>query len=252
MIISIMNWKGGVGKTSTTFNLGYGLQEHGFKVLLLDLDGQSNLTKGVPGGTKCPNHLPDIFLDESNVLPIYKYRDNIHYSPNDRNKTTKGGKLMVVDDAGIWRLKEKLEEIKKDYDFVLIDCPPEFSIITQNALVASDRLLIPTELDGDALDGLRDLQRETHNVKNRFNPNISISGVVVYRPRMNTLYHRAGKEHLSEVFEGKIYKSIIRENVRVAEAKGHKKSVIEMYPDSAGAMDFRALTLEFLDHEKYK
>lgn len=251
MILSIINWKGGVGKTTTTLNLGYNLSAMGFKVLLVDLDGQANLTGGIPGGNKCDKHLPDVFIDEDLDLPIFKSPwENVDYIPNVRSKALKGGKHLVVDDDGNLRLRMKLNEIKDSYDFIVIDCPPEHSPTTINALIASDRLIVPSMMDKDSIGGLRDLQKEIEKIHNKgWNENLELSGVVVYRPKMNTNYAQVAREYLDSIYNGYIYKTVIRENVKVTEAKASKKPIALYNQEAAAYFDFKSLTEEFLKHE---
>lgn len=245
-VISIMNWKGGVGKTSTALNLGYGLKEKGHKVLLLDLDGQANLSKVLPGYSKLPEYLPDIYVDDSLSLPIYEYRDNLHISPNHVTKEDKGKNHLVADAYGILRLKSKIEEIENDYDFIILDCGPSFSIVQKNAMVASDFILVPTELENDSIDGLKELQVQIDKIPKNFVGNLEVLGVVIFITRRQTNYSTVSRDYLSQVFKGYIFKSIIRESVSVKESKTLKMSVLDNDPESRGALDFRSLTEEVL------
>jgi chromosome partitioning protein len=252
MIISILNWKGGVGKTTTALNVAHILADMGYRILAVDLDGQSNLTKAIVNPKGLDKFLPQVFLDEDEDLPIYSTRKaNLDLVPNNRQKMVRGAKALVIEVDGVYRLKNKLNEVLEDYDHIIMDCPPEFSIVTQNAMIASDRLIIPTELDTDAIEGILDITKEIEVIhKKEMNPDLRISGVIIYKPKLRTNYQSAARELLSEVFNGHIYRTIVRENIYVAEARNQKMPITEYNPMATGAIDFTNLVDEIVVHEK--
>lgn len=257
MIISIANQKGGVGKTTTTINLGVYLAKAGKKVLLIDLDPQANLTSGI-GFT----------ADDKSINPIYEGLTKSVYDlliqgaePTEVFVSTNHENLFLIpssiDLAGaeieltnvISResvLKSGLQSIKQDYDYILIDCPPSLGLLTINALVASSYVYIPVQCEYFALEGLGQLLNTVKLVKNRLNGGLEVGGVMMtmYDTRTNLSKQVAGE--LKNFFAENVFETIIPRNVRLSEAPSHGQSIMEYDPKSIGAKAYRDLADEVI------
>ena len=221
-IISVANQKGGVGKTTTTVNLGACLAYDGKKVLLIDSDAQGNATSGL--GVRKPDVKQDIYDVLVNEVPI---------------------KDTIIETS-----RENLAEVSDDYDFILVDCPPSLGHLTINAFTASDAILIPVQCEYYALEGLSQLLNTVRLVQKHFNPGLEIEGVLLtmYDARTNL-----GAEVVEEVrryFQEKVYDTIIPRNVRLSEAPSHGKPIIDYDPRSKGAEVYQALAKEVLVREQ--
>jgi chromosome partitioning protein len=251
MVISLINWKGGVGKTTSARNLSFNFSVKGFKTLVIDLDHQSNLSgsfAGYPG--KMSEVFPQIYMDDDAEIPIYKISENYYLSPSNQRMVTKGSKMLVIDPHGVFRIRDKItslqESLEIPFDYIFLDCGPQFDIVTQNVLMCSDYLLVPTELSLDAMKGIQNLRKEMEVVKSKYNPNIDLLGIFNYKPKFNVTYQQQALKFSREEFAGKILKTTIRENVRASEAFSLKQAVATYSPDATATMDFNNLTEEIL------
>lgn len=253
-IISVANQKGGVGKTTTTVNLGACLAYAGKKVLLVDIDAQGNATSGV--GVRKPDVKKDIYDVLINEEPIKNAimpssRENLDIVPATIQLA--GAEIELTSMmARESRLKSALEEVRDDYDFIFVDCPPSLGHMTINAFTASDSMLIPVQCEYYALEGLSQLLNTVRLVQKHFNPGLKIEGVLLtmYDARTNL-----GAEVVEEVrryFQEKVYDTIIPRNVRLSEAPSHGLSIIDYDPRSKGAEVYVALAKEVLTREKQK
>lgn len=251
-IISVANQKGGVGKTTTTVNLGACLAFTGQKVLLVDIDAQGNATSGV--GIRKPDVEKDIYDVLINDEPIKNAimpssRENLDIVPATIQLA--GAEIELTSMmARESRLKTALVEVADDYDFIFIDCPPSLGHMTINAFTASDSILIPVQCEYYALEGLSQLLNTVRLVQKHFNPTLKIEGVLLtmYDARTNL-----GAEVVEEVrryFQEKVYDTIIPRNVRLSEAPSHGLSIIDYDPRSKGAEVYVALAKEVLAREK--
>ncbi len=251
-IISVANQKGGVGKTTTTVNLGACLAFEGKKVLLVDIDAQGNATSGV--GVRKPDVKKDIYDVLVNEEPIAEAilpssREGLDIVPATIQLA--GAEIELTSMmARESRLKSALEEIRDRYDYILIDCPPSLGHLTINAFTASDSILIPVQCEYYALEGLSQLLNTVRLVQKHFNPELEIEGVLLtmYDARTNL-----GAEVVEEVrryFQEKVYDAIIPRNVRLSEAPSHGLSIIDYDPESKGAKMYLALAKEVLVREK--
>ena len=231
-IISVANQKGGVGKTTTTVNLGACLAYVGKKVLLVDIDAQGNATSGV--GIRKPDVDKDIYDVLVNETPIVEAilpssRENLDIVPATIQLA--GAEIELTSMmARESRLKSALNEIKDQYDYIFIDCPPSLGHLTINAFTASDSILIPVQCEYYALEGLSQLLNTVRLVQKHFNPELEIEGVLLtmYDARTNL-----GAEVVEEVrryFQEKVYETIIPRNVRLSEAPSHGLSIIDYDP----------------------
>lgn len=248
-IIAILNHKGGSGKTTTSVNLAATLAEVGKKVLLIDLDPQasSSLWYGFKDKGK---GLFDVLTDD---LSLDKAIENtlIEGLSIVPSSTILCGveKSLANEMAAETILKNKFEEIEnKSWDFILLDCPPTLGILSLNALTIANEVLIPVEAHVMALHGLVQLLKTINLVKQRLNPNLEISGILPCRVDHRTKHSQEVLTQLKTRFEGKIFQSVIRENVRLAEAPLHLKPITLYDSNCNGAHDYRALAKELIDN----
>lgn len=249
MVISIMNWKGGVGKTSSTLNISYSLSRLGFKVLMIDLDPQENLSSTDKTNKKRNRYITDCLQNKDLGIAPYSFRENLDICHMDGSKAYDRSLVELDSDKvdGLFRLSEKLEEagLIKTYDFIFLDTAPGFNMISRNALLASDYILIPSELSQDSIDGAMKLQKEVKGVS-RFNPGLEILGMFIIRPKLRTIYQQSVKEYSEDHFKGHSFSTKIRENIRIGEAKTIGGGVLEYYPEATSARDYVSLSLEII------
>lgn len=242
-IISILNHKGGTGKTTTTLNLGKALNLLGHKVLLIDLDAQANLSQsfGIEDETET---IAEVFSQKSQRLPIKKIEEFLHLVPAslDLSAVEPG---MYSNINSYFLLKTLLEELKEHYDFVLIDCPPSLGIFTQNALIASSSVLITVQAQYLALKGLDTVYGLIKTIKEKLNQAIIIEGLVVTQTN-HTRLSKDIQSSLKYAFKEKVYQTTIRQNVAIAEASASRKDIFTYSPESYGAIDYMNLAKEIL------
>ncbi|MCJ0586581.1 AAA family ATPase [Enterococcus cecorum] len=251
-IISVANQKGGVGKTTTTVNLGASLAYLGKKVLLVDIDAQGNATSGV--GIRKPDvkeDIYDILVNEvdikETILPTS--RENLFIVPATLQLA--GAEIELTSMmARESRLKLALDEIKVDYDYILIDCPPSLGHLTINAFTASDSILIPVQCEYYALEGLSQLLNTVRLVQKHFNPDLAIEGVLLTMFDARTNLGAEVVEEVRRYFQEKVYEAVIPRNVRLSEAPSHGLSIIDYDIRSKGAEVYQALAKEVLAREK--
>lgn len=251
-IISVANQKGGVGKTTTTVNLGACLAYYGKKVLLIDIDAQGNATSGI--GIRKPDVAKDIYdvlVNEETIKTVIQQtsRENLEIVPATIQLA--GAEIELTSMMGREsRLKTAIDEISGDYDFILIDCPPSLGHLTINAFTASDSILIPVQCEYYALEGLSQLLNTIRLVQKHFNSELRIEGVLLtmYDARTNL-----GAEVVDEVrkyFREKVYDTIIPRNVRLSEAPSHGLAIIDYDPRSRGSEVYQSLAKEVLANEQ--
>ena len=176
-VISVLNHKGGVGKTTTTINLGGALRQKGYKVLLIDLDGQANLTESLGFSAELPQTIYGAMKGEYD-LPIYEHKDGLSVVPSCLDLSAVETEL--INEAGRELILAHLIKGQKEkFDYILIDCPPSLSLLTLNALTASDRLIIPVQAQFLAMRGMAKLMQVVHKVQQRLNSDLSIAGVLI-------------------------------------------------------------------------
>ena len=250
-IIAVANQKGGVGKTTTTINLSACLAEKNKKVLTIDIDPQGNTTSGLGvDKNSAENTVYELLLDECAL------EDCIHDSVMDglkvipSNINLSGAEIELISmDQKEYLLKNILDTIKEDYDFILIDCPPSLNLLTINSMVAADTVLVPIQCEYYALEGLSQLMHTIDLISERLNPDLEIEGVVftMYDARTNlsTQVVQTVKENLDK----KIYKTVIPRNVRLAEAPSYGMPINLYDSRSAGAEAYRYLAEEVIERE---
>ena len=251
-IISVANQKGGVGKTTTTVNLGACLASIGKKVLLVDMDAQGNATSGV--GIRKPDVTRDIYDVLVNELPIDEAtliteHENLSIVPATLQLA--GAEIELTSMmARESRLKGSLAEVSSQYDYILIDCPPSLGHLTINSFTASDSILIPVQCEYYALEGLSQLLNTVRLVQKHFNPELEIEGVLLTMYDARTNLGNEVVEEVRKYFREKVYETIIPRNIRLSEAPSHGKPIIDYDPRSRGAEVYQALAKEVVSREE--
>ncbi len=246
--IVVANQKGGVGKTTTTINLSASLAELGQKVLVVDMDPQGNTTSGLGIDKDSEeNTVYELLLGEREIAQCLK-KDvfaNLSVVPSNINLAGAEIELIGVEDKENL-LKNALDKIKADYDFILIDCPPSLNMLTINSMCAGDTVLVPIQCEYYALEGLSQLIHTIDLVKERLNPELEIEGVVftMYDARTNLSLQVV--ENVKNNLNQNIYKSIIPRNVRLAEAPSYGQPITEYDAKSTGAEAYRLLAEEVI------
>jgi chromosome partitioning protein len=252
VVIAVANQKGGVGKSTTAVNLAAAIGLRGKKVLCIDSDAQGNLTSGFGIKKKSLEvTVYDVLLGQRSIADAVIKTDFKNVSVVPANTELAGADIELVElENRQNRLKMQILTVKKDYDYILIDCPPSLSLLTVNALVASDTVLIPLQCEFHALEGLSQLVESIKLVKTRFNPNIDIEGILftMYDGRLQ-LTHQVVNE-VKKHFPTKAMATIIPRNVRLSEAPSYGEPCIYYDKSSKGAQSYIQLANEILLHHK--
>ena len=259
-IISLVNQKGGVGKTTTSINLSSSLGHLGKKVLLIDLDPQSNSTTGlgVDRG-KIKKSIYNVIMGECEIKEaiIKTQFKNLSIIPAmidlagvdiELIQISVQDKEFVITE----QLKKQLEMVRDRYDFIIIDCPPNLGILTTNALAASDSVLIPIQCEYYSLEGVNQLLHTVLKVQQKVNPNLSIEGVLLTMLDGRTLLGLEVVEDVRKFFNEKVFSTIIPRLVKLVEAPSHGKPIIEYDPKSKGALAYLNLAKEVIDRNGSK
>ena len=246
-IISIANQKGGVGKTTTTVNLSTILAKRGKKVLLIDADPQGNATSGIGMDKDVELSTYDMLISETPSVDIIKGTEikNLYICPANMNLA--GAEVQLVSMMSReQRLKEKLDQVKENYDFIFIDCPPSLGLITLNAFTASDSVLIPVQCEYYALEGLGQLISTIELVKKHLNKELYIEGALLTMYDIRTNLSNQVVKEVKRYFNNRVYKTVIPRNVRVSEAPSYGLPITIYDPHSKGAKSYEKLGKEFL------
>lgn len=253
-IISVANQKGGVGKTTTSVNLSTLLAKRGKKVLLIDADPQGNASSGLGTDRKVEFSTYDILVGDTQMQEalVKTSVKNLYICPS--NISLAGAEVELVSMMSReQRLKEKLDEIKDSFDYILIDCPPSLGLITLNSFTASDSVLIPVQCEYYALEGLGQLLNTVNLVKKHLNKNLQIEGALLTMYDIRTNLSNQVVKEVKKYFGDKVYKTVIPRNVRLSEAPSYGMPITEYDPRSKGAKSYDKFTKEFLkknDEEK--
>lgn len=246
-VISVANQKGGVGKTTTAVNLSALLAKKGKKVLLIDTDPQGNATSGVGVEKTVSFSVYDVLVDDveiENTLQMTEMK-NLDVCPSNINVA--GAEVQLVSKENReYKLKEKIEKIKNDYDYIIIDCPPSLGLVTLNAFTASDSVLIPIQCEYYALEGLGQLINTINLVKRRLNKELIIEGALLtmYDARTN-LSNQVVKE-VKNYFDDKVYKTVIPRNVKLSEAPSYGMPICMYDARSKGSRCYDKFVKEFI------
>jgi len=248
--ISVVNQKGGSGKTTTVVNLAAALVERGRKVLVVDLDSQASASSwlGVKDGGR---GLLDALTGNGSIADLVTNGSNGSISVVPSSSWLVGVEKALASEVGAETiLRKELDRLPNSWDYILLDCPPSLGVLTVNALAAAHEVLVPVEAHVMALQGLAALLKTVDVVKDRLSPALAVSGIVACRVDGRTRLALDVVDRLRERFGTLVFKTIIRENVRVAEAYSFAAPITEYDSRSAGAEDYRALAAEVIRQEK--
>lgn len=256
IVYGVVNQKGGVGKTTTTVNLGAALAERGDKVLLIDIDAQSNLSTHL--GLSGENHLEDGDLSddgpEFTVYDVLKGKKELREVIIERSKNldiVPSSLLLSAADLELGGvvgreliLKRAIQPIKNDYDAIIIDCPPALGLLSLNALAAVEKVIVPVQSEYLALHGVRQLLDTIDQVRSIYNPGLVVGGVLICMHDNRKRLARAVSDTIRAYFGELVFNTVIRQNVSLAEAPAQGMSIFEYAPKSSGAEDYQALSEE--------
>lgn len=250
-IIAIVNQKGGVGKTTTTVNLSATIAKKGKKVLLIDEDPQGNATSGVGVNKMQEKSVYDVIINDTEVSEtiVESGIKKLWVCPSNINLAGAEVELVPMM-ARENKLKEKLEKVKDEFDYIIIDCPPSLGLLTINALTAADSIIIPIQCEYYALEGVGQLMNTVNLIKKQLNKDLYIEGVVL---TMNDARTNLSNQVISEVkkyFKDNVYKTIIPRNVKLSEAPSYGMPITTYAPLSKGARCYEKLANEVLKGNK--
>lgn len=251
-IIAVANQKGGVGKTTTTINLSAAIAEQGKRVLVVDTDPQGNTTTGFGiDKIRLVNTVYELLLDECSIQDaiIRNVRERVDVIPANVNLAGAEVELINIDRPSGVILKNILDYVRDEYDFIIMDCPPSLNILTVNAMTAAKTVLVPIQCEYYALEGLSQLITTINHVKKRLNPALDIEGIVftMYDGRTNLSMQVVEnvRNHVSQ----HIYQTIIPRSVRLAEAPSYGEPITIYDPKSPGALAYMALAKEVIERK---
>ena len=242
-IISLLNHKGGVGKTTSAINIGAGLVELGKRVLLIDLDPQANLSLSL-GIPRQKYSIYEAVRGESELVP-FEIKDGFDVVTS--NLDLSGAEMELINEAGReFILRELFEPVSDDYDFIIIDCPPSLGLLTLNALTSSHYVYIPLQTEFLALQGLTKIKQVIDKVRFRLNKKLQIGGVIATMYDHRKVLNRDVVETIRKYFGEKVFDTLIRDNVALAEAPAQRKDIFRYNKSSNGAKDYLKLCKEII------
>jgi chromosome partitioning protein len=252
-VLAIVNQKGGVGKTTTAINLGASLALAGHHILVIDTDPQANSTGGLGFRREKPDEpqrlsVYDVLLGQTTIAEATcpTEVENLDLVPGSKNLIGANIELVTVERRE-FRLRDAIEAVKHNYTFILLDCPPALDLLTLNALVAADGLLVPLQAEYFALEGISELIDTLDKVAQAFNPGLGLEGVLLTMYDDRTNLSQQVTSNLREFFGEKLLRTTIPRNIRLAEAPSHGLPVALYDPKSRGAEAYRELAMEILE-----
>jgi chromosome partitioning protein len=247
-VLAVVNQKGGVGKTTTAINLSAALALEGLQILLIDCDPQANSSGGFGIARDADRRSSyDVLMGEATIAEVALKTEieTLKIVPSNKNLTGANVELIQMEGRA-YKLRQALEKVRDDYEFVILDCPPALDLLTLNSLVAADRLLVPMQAEYFALEGISELMHTLDRVKEAFNPALEIEGVLLTMYDDRTNLAQQVTENLRDFFKDKLLKTVIPRNVRLAEAPSYGKPVLLYDPRSRGSESYRDLADELL------
>ena len=249
--IAIVNQKGGVGKTTTCVNLSAALTEQNMRVLMCDFDPQANSTSGMGVDKTVSKGVYDVLINSVSTTDAITHTRFGDVLPSNKALAGAGIELVGMENRE-YLLKQALEQVDDQYDYIFIDCPPSLELLTLNALCAADTILVPVQGEYYALEGLSDLMNTVRIVRRSLNPKLELEGVLLtmFEGRTNLALQVA--EEVKHYFPGKVYATVIPRNVRLSEAPSHGKPITSYDRTSRGAEAYTALATEFIKKQAPK
>lgn len=242
-IISLLNHKGGVGKTTSAINIGAALVQFKKRVLLVDLDPQANLTISLG----IPRQKISIYQNIRGEAELAPYTVKQGLDVITSNLDLSGAEMELINEAGReFILRELFEPVAHDYDYIIIDCPPSLGLLTLNALTASDSVMIPMQAEFLAMQGIVKIKQVTDKVRFRLNKKLQIGGVIATMYDQRKVLNREIVETIEGFFGDKVFNTRIRNNVALAEAPSEGKDIFDYSPSSNGAKDYLDLAKEII------
>ncbi|HNV81073.1 MAG: ParA family protein [Tenuifilaceae bacterium] len=245
-IISVINNKGGTGKTTTVLNLGAALAKRKQRVLLVDLDSQGNLTSTFQSGTNDMG-IGELLVGNCSMDDVLKTNGNLSLIPSTDKLLD--FEFQINNEPGReYMLREQLEKLADDFDFILIDCPPSLGTLSINSLVAANSFIVPMQAENFAFIGLDRIMLITEKVKKRMNPSLELDGILFVKLAPRTKFSQAVISNLTnnQNFQGKLFNTYIRQDIALMESGAFKQTIFEYAPRSRGSHDYMDLAKEIL------